>query len=80
MKSIRVAICGLGNVGRRLLELMEAKRETLRQNYDLELLITGGCDSSGAVLHQQMEGRAILAAKQNRRRHLATWRTWNEPA
>ena len=49
MRKTRLAIVGLGNVGRRLLELMQLKRDSLRARFDLELLIVGVCDSTGGA-------------------------------
>lgn len=49
-KTIRLALIGLGNVGRSFLELMVAKAPLLRERYDLELVLTGAADSSGAVM------------------------------
>ncbi len=48
--TIRLALIGLGNVGRSFLELMVAKASLLRERYDLELVLTGAADSSGAVM------------------------------
>ncbi len=48
--TIRLALIGLGNVGRAFLELMVAKAPLLRERYDLELVLTGAADSSGAVM------------------------------
>lgn len=50
MQTVRLAIVGLGNVGRRLLELMDLKRDWLRDHYDLELVVAGAADRSGAAL------------------------------
>jgi homoserine dehydrogenase len=44
---VRVIIIGLGNVGRRLLELLERKRAMLRGRVDLEFLVIAAADSSG---------------------------------
>lgn len=49
-RSIRLALIGLGNVGRSFLNLMVAKAPLLRDRYDLELILTGAADSSGAVM------------------------------
>ncbi len=49
-KTIRLALIGLGNVGRAFLDLMAAKAPLLRERYDLELVLTGAADSSGAVM------------------------------
>ena len=50
MHTARLAIVGLGNVGRRLLELIELKQELLRERYDLELVVAGAVDTSGGAL------------------------------
>ena len=50
MRTTRLAMVGLGNVGRRLLELIQLKRDLLRARYDLELVIVGASDTSGAAL------------------------------
>lgn len=49
MKSVRLSIAGLGNVGRRLLELIERKRDLLRTRFDLELRVVAACDTSGGA-------------------------------
>lgn len=49
MRKTRLAITGLGNVGRRLLELIQSTRELVRARYDLELVVVGACDSSGGA-------------------------------
>ncbi|MEW5717933.1 MAG: homoserine dehydrogenase [Chloroflexota bacterium] len=49
MRKTRLAIVGLGNVGQRLLELMQLKRDTLRTRLDLELSVVGVCDSTGGA-------------------------------
>ncbi len=50
MPTFRLALIGLGNVGRAFLELMAVKAPLLRERYDLELVLTGAADSSGAVM------------------------------
>ncbi len=49
MRRVRLAIVGLGNVGQRLLELIQLKRDTLRTRLDLELSVVGVCDSTGGA-------------------------------
>ncbi|HEY65907.1 MAG TPA: homoserine dehydrogenase [Caldilineae bacterium] len=48
-RTVRVALVGLGHVGRAFLELMTIKRKTLRERYGLELVLTGAADSTGAA-------------------------------
>lgn len=50
MRTTRLAIIGLGNVGRRLLELIQSKRELLRVRFDLELVVVGVADTTGIAL------------------------------
>ena len=49
MRKTRLAIVGLGNVGQRLLELIQLKRDSLRARLDLELSVVGVCDSTGGA-------------------------------
>ncbi|MCX7669600.1 MAG: homoserine dehydrogenase [Anaerolineae bacterium] len=49
-KVVRVALVGLGNVGRAFLGLLIEKAALLRDDYGLELRLTAAADSSGAVM------------------------------
>jgi len=49
-RSVRFAIIGLGNVGRRLLELIERQHRLLSSRYGLEFMVVGAADSTGAVV------------------------------
>jgi homoserine dehydrogenase len=53
MRKTHLAITGIGNVGRRLLELIARKREILHARFNLDLVVAGVCDSSGAVIDRQ---------------------------
>src|SRR4029079_7947110 len=69
MRKIRLAIAGLGNVGWRLLELIVRKREMLRTRFHLEFVLTGVCDSSGALIDPQgIDPTEILSIKQQKKR------------
>ena len=46
---VRVAIIGLGNVGRRVLRILHDKRTFFRDRHGLEFLVTGAADSKGAA-------------------------------
>ncbi len=48
-QTIRIALIGLGNLGRRFLELIAAKRPALRAAYGLDLRIVGVADSRGVA-------------------------------
>ncbi len=50
MRTTRLVMVGLGNVGRRLLELIELKRELLRARFDFQFVVVGAADTSGAVV------------------------------
>jgi len=70
MRTTRLAIVGLGNVGRRLLELIDLKRALLRERFDLELVIAGAVDTSGAALSSEKHGlkpAEILQLKRGRK-------------
>ncbi len=61
---IKVVIIGLGNVGRRLLELLERKRTLLSRRYDLEFVVVAAADSSGArVWAEGADPRRLIALK-----------------
>lgn len=64
-QAVRVALVGLGNVGRAFLELMIIKRWALRERYGLELTLTGAADSTGAALGAgQIDPAHLLRHKQ----------------
>ncbi len=46
----RLLLIGVGNVGRRFLELLVRKRDTLRDRLGLELILTGVADTSGVAI------------------------------
>lgn len=63
---IRLAVIGLGNVGRRFLELVQRKAPLLRERYGLELVVTAAGDSSGgADYFSGLDIRTILDLKQS---------------
>jgi len=49
MMTVRLVLIGLGNLGRRLCEVLEKKKDHVRQRYDLDLILVGAADSSGAA-------------------------------
>jgi len=49
-RQVRLLLIGVGNVGRRFLGLVVAKREPLRYRLGLELVVVGVADSSGAAI------------------------------
>jgi homoserine dehydrogenase len=68
MRQISLAITGMGNVGRRLLELIQRKNEIAARRFELELTVSGICDSSGSVLNSNgIDIDQALAAKANKK-------------
>ncbi len=68
MHKTNLAITGLGNVGRRLLELIDRQSEILRRRFNLELILAGVCDSSGAMMDPQgLNPAKVLAVKQQKK-------------
>jgi homoserine dehydrogenase len=66
MKQIRVALIGVGNVGRAFLQLMVDKAPLLASRHELELLLTGAADSSGGITHPGgIDPAALLAHKRS---------------
>jgi homoserine dehydrogenase len=49
-QQVRFLLVGAGNVGRRFLELLVRKEDTLRDSLDLELIPVGVADTSGAAV------------------------------
>ncbi|SVC02573.1 uncharacterized protein METZ01_LOCUS255427, partial [marine metagenome] len=50
MKQVRLALVGLGNVGRRFLRLLLEREETLREKYGLAFSVHCVIDSSGVAV------------------------------
>lgn len=67
---VRLAVSGLGNIGRRFVSILDQKAHHLRQRYGLVFQIVGAADSRGAalaadgldpreVVHLKSQGRSI---------------------
>jgi len=50
IEQVKLVLIGVGNIGRRFLEILAHKKDTLRARYGLELVLVGVADSSGAAL------------------------------
>lgn len=70
MRTVRFLLNGIGQVGRRFLEIVSEKRELLRERYGLELVLVGcadrggvACDPSGlcleSILQQKRAGGSV---------------------
>src|SRR5262245_39345541 len=63
---VRLAVIGLGNVGRRFLELVQLKHTVIKQRYDLDLIVTAAGDTSGgAEYFRQLDRNTILDLKRS---------------
>lgn len=51
MTTSKFALVGVGNIGRRFLEILAKKQETLRARYGLQLVLVAAVDSRGAALN-----------------------------
>ncbi len=72
IEQVKLVLIGVGNIGRRFLEILARKGDTLRARYDLELLLVGVADTSGAalaadgldplqVIHLKQQGQGVAA-------------------
>jgi homoserine dehydrogenase len=67
-KEIRLVIIGLGNIGRRFLQVLYDKADHLRKQYRLSFRLVGAADSGGAAIDPAgLDLRAIVALKEQRR-------------
>jgi homoserine dehydrogenase len=61
---LRVVLTGLGNVGRRFLEVVAAREEALARGFGLRLRVVGVADSSGAAIDPAgLDLAAVVALK-----------------
>lgn len=66
IEQVRLALIGVGNIGRRFLEILARKQETLRDRYSLELVLVGVADSSGAALAAEgLDPQRLIQLKQD---------------
>ncbi len=64
MKTIRIALLGLGNVGRNLARILHTQRALLAERHALEIVITGAADSRGAAIDANgIDPQTIFACK-----------------
>lgn len=49
MQQVRLVLVGLGNLGRRLCQILHDKRQHISQRYGLDLVLIGAADSQGAA-------------------------------
>lgn len=67
MRTYRLILSGLGNVGRNFLELIPAQADVLARRYDLKLTVVAAADSGGAAIDPAgLDVPALIAAKRAR--------------
>ncbi len=71
-KTLRLVMCGLGNVGRNVLLLMNSQAELLRERHGVALTLVGAIDSGGALVRDQGIDPAELVALKQAHRSVAT--------
>jgi homoserine dehydrogenase len=49
MRNVRLVLIGLGNLGRRFCQILQEKKDLLRQQHQLDLMLVGAADSRGAA-------------------------------
>lgn len=64
LEQVRIALVGLGNVGRRVLSILDEKRPLYRQRFGLEFVLAGVADSRGAAWSADaMDMRRMVSIK-----------------
>ena len=76
MASIRLLLVGVGNVGRRFLELIERKRQRIRELVGADLRLVGVADSGGVALHPGGLDPIWLVRLKSEGRSVATLPRW----
>src|SRR5512142_2456338 len=71
--TVRLAMIGLGNVGRAFLDLLGSKAGKLWDDFGLRLIVTGVADSQGAVIDEHGLDYAALRAHKGAGRPVAEY-------
>jgi homoserine dehydrogenase len=78
-QKVRFLLIGVGNVGRRFLELLVRKRDTLRDRLGLELVLTGVADTSGvAICPTGLDPQQVVRLKAEGQ-GVAAYSQWGQP-
>jgi homoserine dehydrogenase len=76
---VRCLLIGLGNVGRRFLELVDRKRDLLKLELGLELVLVGAADTSGAAICASgLDPRKVVQLK-TKGQGVAEYPGWGQP-
>ncbi|MFN8474102.1 MAG: homoserine dehydrogenase [Anaerolineae bacterium] len=66
MRTVRIALAGVGNVGRGFLQLMRDKGDVVRERYGIDMLLVSAADRSGVVVnHDGIDAAALLRLKES---------------
>jgi homoserine dehydrogenase len=78
-QKVRLLLMGVGNVGRRFLELLVRKRDTLRDRLGLELILVGVADTSGvATCPTGLDPQQVVQLKADGQ-GMAAYPRWGQP-
>ena len=78
-QKVRFLLIGVGNVGRRFLELLVRKRDTLHDRLGLELILTGVADTSGvAICPAGLDPQQVVQLK-TAGQGVAAYPHWGQP-
>jgi len=78
-KKVHLLLIGVGNVGRRVLELLVRKRGTLHDRLGLELVLTGVADTSGvAICPTGLDPQQVVQLKAEGQ-GVAAYPRWGQP-
>lgn len=65
VRKVRIVLIGLGNLGRRFVDLLADKREELIASFGIEFMLVAAADSKGAaVAPEGLDARALVALKE----------------
>ena len=83
MKQLRVSILGFGGVGQGLAELLHAKRDLLRREFDLDIVVVGVANSRHGFIYREAGFDIPTLLELARSRQPLTLHTdvqhWSEP-
>jgi homoserine dehydrogenase len=77
---IEIVVIGLGNIGRRFLQILDHKRDFLRTRYGLAFKLVGAADSRGAAIAQAGLDLAAVVRLKREGRSVAEYPACGHPA
>jgi homoserine dehydrogenase len=79
-QEIEIVVIGLGNIGRRFLQILDHKRDSLRTRYGLAFKLIGAADSRGAAIAQAGLDLATVVRLKREGRSVAEYPACGHPA